>query len=67
MQQVINIDSSISKNVLAHIIKKKKINYKKLKIDFLKKKIEKLKKDYFLITKNFNKSKKSEYKYYIFW
>ena len=67
IQQVINIDSSISKNILRQIVDIKKINYKKLKIVNLKSKIEKLKKDYFLISKNFSGVKKTEYKYYAFW
>jgi hypothetical protein len=67
MQQITNINSSISKNILRLIINSKKINYKKLKIVHLKNKIEKLKKDYFLISKNFIELRNAEYKYYTFW
>lgn len=61
-----NIDSDLSKKILADILKNNKINYKKLNILNLKNKIEKLKNDY-QKTKEEGQFEKNNYKYFIFW
>lgn len=63
---IVNIDSELSKKILAKILNEKSINYKMLNIVNLKEEIEKLKKDYQRI-KSKNNLKNSNYKYFIFW
>jgi hypothetical protein len=62
----VNIDSNLSKTILANILEDKEIKYKELNIISLKSKIEKLKKDFNDLKKK-SSSKKSNYKYYFFW